>query len=57
LEEKYSYDVKHGAHLVRLLNMGIEIIRDGKVNVDRTGIDADVLLDIRNGGWTYERLL
>ncbi len=58
LEAKYGYDCKHGGHLVRLLRMAREIIVDGKVNVRRTGIDADELKAIRfNGAWSYERLL
>lgn len=38
---------KHAMHLIRLLRMGIEIIRDGKVLVKRH--DAQSLLKIRNG--------
>jgi predicted nucleotidyltransferase len=57
LEERYGYDCKHGMHLVRLLRMCEEILRDGAVNVDRTGIDADELLAIRSGAWSYEKLI
>lgn len=35
--------------------MGEEILREGVVNVYRP--DAQELLDIRNGKWTYEELL
>jgi hypothetical protein len=56
LEEKYGYDCKHGAHLVRLMRMCREVLVDGRVNVDRTNIDADELKAIRNGAWTYDRL-
>lgn len=52
LEEKYGYDTKHACHVFRLLNMGIEILRDKKVNVKRP--DRDFLLDIRNGKYSYE---
>lgn len=55
-EEKYHYDPKHAMHLVRLCRMGTEILSTGKVNVDRTGIDADELKAIRNGAWTYEQV-
>lgn len=55
LEEKYNYDTKHAAHLVRLLRMGYEILTEGKVNVKRP--DAHELLEIRNGKWTYNKLL
>ena len=55
LEAKYQYDVKHGMHLVRLLRMGIEILETGSVIVKRP--DADELIEVRRGLWSYERLL
>ena len=57
LEAKYGYDTKHGAHLVRLLSTGLEIMCDGDVNVWRGNIDAAKLLGIRNGEWTYDYLV
>jgi uncharacterized protein len=54
LEEKYHYDTKHASHLVRLLRMCREILETGKVLVKRP--DAQELLAIRNGAWTYEQL-
>lgn len=56
LEEKFGMDCKHAAHLTRLMRMGMEILETGKVNVDRTGIDAEELKDIRNGAWPYEQV-
>lgn len=55
LEEKFGYDTKHAMHIVRLLRMGEEVLRDGVVNVKRP--DAAELLDIRAGKWKYEELL
>ncbi len=55
LEEQFGYDTKHAMHLVRLLRMAEEILRDGVVNVKRP--DAQELLAIRNGAWSYEELL
>lgn len=55
LEAKYGYDTKHGMHLVRLLRMCREILTTGKVLVKRP--DAEELLAIRGGSWSYERLL
>src|SRR5574337_690214 len=55
LEEKFGYDTKHGMHLVRLMKMCREIITTGKVIVKRT--DAEELLAIRHGAWTYEQLI
>lgn len=46
---------KHGAHLVRLLRMGREILSEGKVIVKRP--DREELLAIRNGLWSYDRLI
>jgi len=57
LEAKYGYDTKHGAHLVRLLRMGYEVLTTGKVNVWREGIDADEIRAIRKGEWSFDKLL
>lgn len=46
---------KHALHLVRLLRMCREILTEGVVRVRRP--DAEDLLAIRNGAWTYERLV
>lgn len=56
LEAEYGYDTKHGAHLVRLLRMGLEIITTGHVHVWRGDRDADELRAIRDGAWSYETL-
>lgn len=56
LEAAHGYDTKHGAHLVRLLRMGREIVETGEVHVWRGGRDAEELLAIRAGAWSYERL-
>lgn len=55
LEKDFGYDTKHAMHIVRLMRMGEEILKDGVVNVYRH--DAQELLDIRNGKWTYGELL
>ena len=55
LEEKYGYDTKHGMHLMRLLRMGHEILKTGQVIVKRP--DREELLAIRNGAWTYDKLV
>lgn len=54
LEARYGFDGKHAGHLYRLMTMAREILETGKVNVRRP--DAEVILSIRNGAWTYERL-
>jgi hypothetical protein len=55
LEEKFGVDFKHGMHLVRLLKMGEEILKGDGVIVKRP--DAEELLSIRNGAWTYNELI
>tara|TARA_R100001244_G_scaffold25113_5_gene25728 strand:- start:13508 stop:14422 length:915 start_codon:yes stop_codon:yes gene_type:complete len=55
LEASFGYDTKHAMHLVRLLRMGEEILTQGKVIVERP--DAEELLDIRRGKWTYDQLM
>lgn len=55
LEEKMGFDGKHASHLVRLYRECIELLETGKLNVKRP--DAEELLYIRNGGWSYEKLM
>lgn len=55
LEAAHGYDTKHGMHLIRLLRTGIEILDNRAVSVRRP--DAQELLDIRNGKFTYEQLV
>ena len=55
LERKYGYDTKHGSHLVRLMRTCREILVEGELRVRRP--DAAELLAIRNGAWSYERLI
>jgi len=57
LIETYGYDVKAASHTIRLLNMACEILTDGKVNVCRTGIDADELIAIRNGKYNWDEFV
>lgn len=54
LVEKYGYDTKNAAHLIRLLRMGIEFLADGVLHVERH--DATQLLDIKRGEWTLEQV-
>lgn len=51
----FHANTKHAMHLVRLLRMGEEILSEGVVRVKRP--DAEELLSIRNGAWSYEKLL
>lgn len=49
-----QFDRKNVAHAIRLMHMGIEIARGEGVKVDRTNIDRDFILNIRNGNSSYE---
>lgn len=55
LEAQYGYDCKHAMHTVRLLRMAEELFRYGVINVKRP--DREELLAIRNGAWSYERMM
>lgn len=46
---------KHAMHLVRLMRIGEEVLTTGQYNVKRA--DADELLSIRNGAWTFEQTI
>jgi len=52
--QKFGYPVKHAMHLMRLLRMGIEVLRDGVVLVARD--DAAELMEIRRGEWSLEKV-
>jgi len=57
MEAKCGYDVKHAGHLLRLLLMSVEIMEGKGVLVDRTNIDRDMFMEIRNGLWTFEQVI
>jgi predicted nucleotidyltransferase len=54
LVEKFGYDCKNAAHLIRLLRMGIEFLREGELHVFRE--DAAQLMEIKKGLWTLEQV-
>lgn len=51
---KYGYDCKNAAHLIRLLRMGMEFLKDGELHVER--YDSQQLLEIKRGEWTLEQV-
>ena len=55
MEKEFGFDGKHACHLVRLMRMGYEILSTGKVIVERP--DAKELLSIRQGAWSYEKII
>lgn len=55
IEKEFGFDLKHVVHLIRLLRMAREILEEGVVRVKRP--DAEELLAIRRGAWTYEQII
>lgn len=55
LEEHFFYDVKHAAHLYRLLTEGKELLTKGYITLPRP--DSELLLEIKNGKWSYDELM
>lgn len=55
IEARFGFDTKHGMHLVRLMRTCRELLTTGRYLVRRP--DAEELLSIRNGAWSYERLV
>lgn len=55
LVDKYGYDCKNAAHLIRLLRMGIEFLTEGELYVERKN-DATQLLEIKRGEWSLEQV-
>jgi len=51
------YDSKNMSHSFRLATMVIEIANGEGMKVNRTGIDANFLLDVRNRKYTYPELM
>ena len=52
-----SYDAKNMCECFRLMNCGIEIAEGKGYIVDRSGIDRDFLLDVKNHKFEYEYLI
>lgn len=55
LVEKFGYDCKNAAHLIRLLRMGQEFLATGMLNVKRH--DAKELIEIKQGKWSLDRVM
>jgi|ETNvirnome_6_100_1030635.scaffolds.fasta_scaffold18429_2 hypothetical protein len=55
LEAKWGFDTKHANHLVRMMRTCIELLEGRGLLVYRH--DAEELLDIRHGVWSYDKLI
>ena len=51
------YDSKNMMHCFRLLSMCIEVAEGKGILINRTNIDRDFLMDIRNRKYTYDELM
>jgi predicted nucleotidyltransferase len=51
----FGYDTKAAMHCLRLLFECRELMNDGKISLPRP--EKDILIDVRSGAWTLERLL
>lgn len=54
---KKSYDAKNMCECFRLIHCGIEIANGQGYIVNRSGIDAEFLLDVKNHKFEYEELI
>lgn len=61
--ERFVDDAEHGfnsknlSHCMRLMIQGMEIAQGKGLILDRTGIDADMLMDIKNHKMTYDEIM
>jgi hypothetical protein len=55
IEKKFGLDAKNACHLIRLIRECREILETGDLKVFRP--DAKELLEIRNGAWSYEKII
>lgn len=53
--ESYGWDVKYGAHLIRLLETGLELLETGSITVRRP--NREYLKDIRRGVYSKDDIL
>ena len=54
LVEKFGYDTKNAAHLIRILRMGIEFLNEGRLYPTRS--DAAQLKEIKRGEWSLKQV-
>ncbi len=54
---KFGYDTKAAMHTLRLLFEGIELMKDHWVTLPRESKERDLLLAVRRGEWSEERVI
>jgi len=55
LVDKFGYDTKNAAHLIRLLRMCVEFLQSGELKVFRDE-DGEVIRGIKRGEWSLEEV-
>ena len=56
MELKCGYDSKNFSHCIRLLTQGKEILQHGELRAHRHHIDRELLIDIKNGSYSYDEI-
>jgi len=54
---KFGYDTKAAMHTLRLLYEGIELMKDHWVTLPRASRERELLLAVRRGEWSEERVI
>jgi predicted nucleotidyltransferase len=54
---EFGYDTKAAMHTLRLLYEGIELMKDRHVTLPRASRERDLLLGVRQGEWSEERVI
>lgn len=57
LIEQFGYDTKYAMHALRLGYQGTEIMRTGKLSIPMEDWVREILIDVRNGKYTYDEIL
>lgn len=55
--QKFGYDTKAAMHTLRLLYEGIELVKDHWVTLPRPRKERDLLLAVRRGEWSEDRVI
>jgi predicted nucleotidyltransferase len=55
--QQFGYDTKAAMHTLRLLYEGIELMRKGRVTLPRATEERELLLAVRRGEWSEERVV
>jgi len=57
IDAEHGFNAKNLSHCYRLMIQGMEIAQGKGLILDRTGIDADILMDIKNHKMTYDEIM